>query len=211
MDAGATTIEQAMTLLEDLDSYHVSLSTSPVVGGSPGIPTGSEVTVLRTPELAFDAVIAAIDEGGVPYTIQTRAIGATAFRMAGDGWYPEYGTAAELLPLYLGPDDLGAFAPVLAGTRVGDELRNGRPTVHYRTTSSASSLDPRLITIDTGTTFAIDLWVDATDGYLVSAEVRDSGTLASGTAFEHTTRLDVTRIDDPSNAVVRPTLWSDTH
>src|SRR6188472_2800989 len=118
MDAGATTIEQAMTLLEDLDSYHVSLSTSQVVGGSPGIPTGSEVTVLRAPELAFDAVIAAIDEGGVPYTVQTRAIGASAFRMAGDGWYPEYGTAEELLPLYLGPDDLGAFAPVLAGTRV---------------------------------------------------------------------------------------------
>jgi hypothetical protein len=124
---------------------------------------------------------------------------------------PEYGTPAELLPLYLGPEDLGAFAPVLAGTRVGDEVRNGRPTVHYRTTSSESTLDPRLITTDTGDTFTIDLWVDHSDGFLVTAEVRDSGTLLSGTAFEHMARLDVTRIDDPSNAVVRPTLWGDTH
>src|SRR4029079_479908 len=109
--------------------YHVSLSTSPVVGGAPGIPPGAEETVLHAPELAFDAVIAHVDECAVQYTIQTRAIGATAFRMAGDGWYPEYGTAAELLPLYLGPDDLGAFASVIAATRVADELRNERPQV----------------------------------------------------------------------------------
>ena len=188
MDAGATGIEQAMTRLEGLDSYHVSLSASPIVGGSPGIPTGSEVTVLRAPELAFDAVIAAIDEGGDPYTIQTRAIGATAYRMASDGWYPEYGTAAELLPLYLGPGRprrlrLGHRGRPGSATRCATADRRsttGRPRRSRRWIRGSSRPTP-------ATTFTIDLWVD---------HVRRLPRVRGGAGFGHAPQRDGLRAHD---------------
>jgi hypothetical protein len=100
----------------------------------------------------------------------------------------------------LSPSDLvGNFEDLsTALTRIGPERRNGRSTVHWQTSAG----DPAAVSagLSQGTA---DAWLAADRGDLVALSINATWDI-DGTPTPIVLRIDISRINDPSNRITPP-------
>ena len=178
----------AAAALATLGSYRVSTAGRTAQG-----PFTAEMVVVQRPTPARSATITT---GSSKIRIVT--IGSKA-------WMDRTGKG-RLAPgaFALVDGTLGAFDPVtllslFGGTawlRVGPELKNGVPAVHYHADGTTGT-GPGGATFPPGA--SIDLWV-STDGHLVAFEAR----AFPGETGPSDLMIEVTRPNDPANRVKKP-------
>ena len=181
--------QAAAAALDDLGSYHVSMS-----GLSGQGRFTAELVVIRRPTPAREARITV---GG---TTTIRII-----RIGGAGWIDRTGagTFVREAPALL-DGTMGAFQPatlisMFAGAdlvAVGSETRNGVVSTHYHA-DAAGDAGAAAGSFPPGAT--VDVWI-SDSGYLVAFEAKGFPSDAGPAGL----RIDVTRPNDPGNRVTKP-------
>jgi hypothetical protein len=203
-------LERALAGIDELDAYRMEQRlTSPISGD---LPVTTIMDVLRTPTFAVRYRV--VDDDGQA-GIDMISIDEQAWmNQFGRGWNADDGWSGGVdvgsLPLRLDTlVELQAAGIQLA--QVGPETIDGRATLHYQGT-----IDPPLATPAPGEYYAqsisgtLDLWVDATDGFLVRsiADVIDYDSnwqdLLDDDTVQQLEQVDVTRVDDPTLAITAP-------
>jgi hypothetical protein len=193
----------AANALADLASYRVTVTTRGLVAAT---PTGGAVVMDSTlvqgedPAARFRMTGVAGFAGG---RLEAVVIGDQAWLREGAGaWVKSPGGAADFDAAFttLSPIDLTSEFEGLSGAirRTGVETRNGRRTIHYR--ADAGDAVATEAGLSRG---SIDAWLAASGGYLVGLEIDGTWDLEE-TPTRVTLRIDVTRVNDPSNRVVPP-------
>ena len=189
--------------LADLTSYRVTVATRGLVAAT---PTGGTVAMDSTlvqgedPAARFRMTGVAGFEGG---RLEAVVIGDQAWLKEGIGaWVKSPGGAADFDAAFttLSPIDLTSEFEGLSGAirRTGVETLNGRRTVHYRADAGDA------VATEAGfSKGAVDAWFASSGGYLVGLEIDGTWDL-EGTPTRVTLRIDVTRVNDPSNRIVPP-------
>lgn len=192
----------AANALADLKSYRVSIVSRGLV---PATPVGGEVTMTSTlvqgDEPAAEFGMTGVD-GYAGGRLRAVVIGDQAWLKEGSGaWVKSPGGAADFDAAFttLSPIDLVAefdgLSPALR--RVGPATRNGQPTIHYRTNAND------VLANEAGlTSGSVDAWI-STHGVLVGLAFDGTWDLED-TPTGVVLKIDVTRIDDRGNIVVRP-------
>jgi hypothetical protein len=216
----ATEIEEAPTLrpdpsgsgpdlvdaangLADLDSYRVTVVARGLVPATPANgPVTMTSTLVQGSQPAAQFTMTGVD-GFAGGRLQAIVIGDQAWLKEGGGlWKKSPGGAADFDAAFttLSPIELVIEFEGLGGAirRTGVETRNGRRTIHYR--ADAGDAVAAEAGLSKG---AVDAWFAATGGYLVSLQIDGTWDLA-GTPTRVVLRIDVTRVNDPSNRVRPP-------
>ena len=166
--------------LDGVDSYRVAIATNGEVG--------YEAVVVTKPELSRSVLL----KDGTRIVV----IGDEAWMGQGDALQPVPGDLASSMLLAFDPTLLiGAFAApgALTGAEeIGTEEKNGVQAKHFRI--DASSFVGNLASMPPGS--SIDLWIAEDGGHLVSLAM-------SGIQGQDFT-MDVSGVNDPANAVERP-------
>ena len=193
----------AANALADLDSYRVAVSTRGLVDA---VPANGSVAMESTlvqgdePAARFSMTGAAAFAEG---RLQAVVIGDRAWLKEGFGaWRRSAGGAADFDAAFttLSPIDLVSEFESLSDAiqLVGPEMRNGRRTLHYRADAGDAAAE------DAGLSKgSIDVWFAATGGALVGLAIDGTWDLG-GTPTRVVLRIDVTRVNDPSNRVTAP-------
>lgn len=129
-----------------------------------------------------------------------RLIGDEAWVGIGDSWMVSTAEDAQsTIDAFAADKMLGSFGSMSGLSAVGEESKNGVATTHYTAPGDVvgASLGTSIGLPDA--TWSMDFWVAKEAGYAVSYAIVGKG--ASG-SFEMT--LDVTKINDPGNAVEKP-------
>jgi hypothetical protein len=197
-------VSSAAAALADLDSYH--LKTVMKMKGMEdslfsafGDALEMEGTIIFRPTQAADLTISMGTEAQKT-AMGYRLIGDKAWVSLGDSWIESSADDAQsMIDSFAPAKMLGSFSGMSGLTAVGEETRNGVDTVHY----TASGNDVGAAVGDSiglpGADWTVDLWVAKDAGYAVGYAVTGKSSTGS---FDMT--LDVTDINNPSNAVQPP-------
>ncbi len=193
----------AANALADLRSYRVAIVSRGII---PPTSAGAEVTMTATlvqgAEPAAEFSMTGVDgySGG---RLRAVVIGDQAWLREGTaGWVRSPGGAADFDAAFttLSPIDLvNEFDSLSAALRrVGPATRNGQKTIHYRTDAND------VVASDAGlTSGSLDAWISTGSGDLISLVVDGTWDLDQNPTSV-LLKIDVTRIDDRTNVVVRP-------
>ena len=196
----------AADALADLDSYRVAIVSRGLVASS---ATDGRVTMTSTlvqgdvPAASFTMTGVDGVEGLADAPLRLIVIGDEAWLRSGSGrWTKSPGGAADFDAAIttLSPTELVSGFETLgpAFAKVGPETKNGRATTRYR----VDSTDP--IAVEGGLTAGgIDVWLGRDAGELVGI-LADGSVDVDGTVTSVYLRIDVTRVNDPTNRVRPP-------
>jgi hypothetical protein len=193
----------AANALADLRSYRVSIVSRGIVAATPPGGSVSMVsTLVQGAEPAAEFTMTGVD-GFVGGRLSAVVIGDQAWLKEGAaGWHKSPGGAADFDAAFttLSPIDLVTEFDGLSEAlrRVGPATRNGQKTTHYQT--NADDVLATQAGLSSGT---VDAWISTRGGDLIALVI--DGTWDGDDGPAHVVlKIDVTRINDPSNAVVRP-------
>jgi hypothetical protein len=193
----------AASALADLDSYRVTVVSRGLV---PATTANGSVTMTSTliqgSEPAAQFRMTGVD-GFAGGRLEAVVIGDQAWLKEGSGgWVKSPGGAADFDAAFttLSPIELVSEFEGLSGAirRTGTETRNGRRTIRYR--ADAGDAVAAQAGLSKG---SVDAWFAASGGYLVGLVIDGTWDLR-GTPTRVVLRIDVTRVNDPSNAVNAP-------
>jgi hypothetical protein len=195
----------AAEALTDLDSYRVSVSTRGIVPASTADGVVSMAsTLVQGDEPAAKFVLTGAD-GFAGGRLEAIVIGDRAWLREGAGsWKESPGGAADFDAAFtsMSPAELlvefESLAPLL--TSLGTERRNGIRSEH-RHGDSRSSLAFEDAGLVDG---VVDVWQATSGGYLVAVRIDGSWLDDDGNPVRTTLRIDVTKVNDPSNKVSPP-------
>jgi hypothetical protein len=194
----------AAAALADLESYDLKITmrmegVEESMFAAFGDGLTMEGTVIFKPVRAADITMS-MGTADQPMDIGYKVIGDQAWVSLGDAWIETPADDAQQTIDSLAPEKLvTGFGTIPGLDTVGDETRNGVATTHYRASGDdlAAMLGDTLGLTDA--TWTVDFWVAKDGGYAVGYSVTGQGTTG---LFEMT--LDVSGINDPSNAVEPP-------
>jgi hypothetical protein len=196
-------IEDAANALADLDSYRVTVVVTGLVPSSTpdgSVSMTSTITQGALPAAQFTIVGADGLEGG---HLQAIVIGDEAWLRSGNGrWIKSPGGAADFDAAFtsMSPIDLAtgfeSLSPILQLAR--EETKNGIGTMHYRVLAA----DPAAAAAGL-TSGSAEVWLATKHRYLVSLAVAGEWDV-DGTPTPVSLRIDVSRVNDPSNDVRPP-------
>lgn len=200
---GGIGFASAASGLGDLDSYRVALtSTGLVASSAPDGRVSMTATIIQTDHPAARFAMDGVNglEGG---RLEAVVIGDEAWQKEGSAaWRKSPGGAADFDAAFqpLSPIDLvSEFDGLSAGLhQLGRETRNERPAIHYRISSTDAAAGAAGLSAG-----AADLWVTEGRGDLVGVDVEGTWDI-DGTATPITLRVDVSHVNDPTNAVRPP-------
>ncbi|HET7473855.1 MAG TPA: hypothetical protein VFJ71_12070 [Candidatus Limnocylindrales bacterium] len=190
--------------LADLGSYRITVATRGVVpSATPGGAVVMTSTLIQGDRPAARFVLTGAD-GLTGGRLEAIVIGDEAWLREGTGpWRKSAGGAADfdaafttMSPAELA-DDFDALAQALH--RVGVERRNGIRADHHH----ADAADPAASEAGLSDG-AIDLWTATGGGYLVALALDGTWIGDDGAPVRTVLRIDVSRVDDPSNTVAPP-------
>ena len=193
----------AADALADLDSYRVAVSARGLVAATPDDGTVTMTsTLIQGSEPAAQFAMAGVAgfSGG---RLEAIVIGDQAWLKEGTGgWTKSPGGAADFDAAFttLSPIELVGEFEGLSGAirRTGTETRNGRRAVRYH--ADAGDAVATEAGLSDG---SVDAWFAASGGALVGFLLDGTWDL-DGTPTRVVLRIDVTRVDDPSNTVRPP-------
>jgi hypothetical protein len=205
---GAVNLGDAAASLENLDNYSFKMEMK-AEGGSKGmmgmVASGGSIAIEGALQLKpVEAADIKMTLGGASQAseIGYRIIGDKAYmNLGGDSWMAAPAEDAANTIDSLKPDKLLQGYATSDMTKVGEEDKNGIPSVHYQSTK-----DPgvgSMFGLPTAT-WTIDTWLAKDGGFPVSALIMAEGKNEAGEAGSFSVSLDVTGINDPNLKIEAP-------
>ena len=205
---GAVNLGDAAASLENLDNYSFKMVMK-AEGGSKGMMgmVASGGSIVMEGALQLKPVEAAdikmtLSGGGQASEIGYRIIGDKAYmNLGGDSWMAAPAEDAASTIDSLKPDKMLKGYATSDMSKVGEEDKNGIPSVHYQ-----STMDPgvgSMLGLPTAT-WTIDTWLAKDGGFPVSALIVAEGKNEAGEAGTFSVSVDVTGVNDPNLKIEAP-------
>jgi hypothetical protein len=221
---GAVNLGDAAASLENLDNYSFKMEMK-AEGGSRGmmgmVTSGGSIVMegdLQLKPVEAADITMTLGDGSQSTDIGYRIIGDKAYmNLGGDSWMaaPAEDAASTIDSSWMAapaedaastidslkPDKLLKGYATSDMSRVGEEDKNGIPSVHYQ-----STMDPgvgSMLGLPTAT-WTIDTWLAKDGGFPVSAMIVATGQNEAGEAGSFSVSLDVTGINDPNLKIEAP-------
>jgi hypothetical protein len=205
---GGIDLGDAAASLENLDNYSFKMEMK-AEGGSKGmmgmVASGGSIAMegaLQLKPVEAADITMTLGDGSQSTEIGYRIIGDKAYmNLGGDSWMAAPAEDAASTIDSLKPDKLLKGYATADMSRVGEEDKNGIPSVHYQSTA-----DPgigSMLGLPTAT-WTIDTWIAKDGGFPVSALIVAEGKNEAGEAGSFSVSLDVTSINDPNLKIEAP-------
>lgn len=208
-ETGATTFGTAADNLDKLNSYKFSVSIKTVTASKASPAPSPETstltmsgTVINAPTKAYSLTM---DDDGS--TSGILVIGSDAWLQEDSGYQAVPAgmgdTFAQTMALYR-PEKLFALTFGVNGShfnRVGEENKNGVATIHYKGDESLNSIYGAMFGLSAS--FTSDVWIAKDGGYIVSSEVKTSGSDATSSG-SYSSVVNITDINASSNKLDKP-------
>jgi hypothetical protein len=205
---GAVNLGDAAASLETLDNYSFKIEMA-AEGGSKGmmgmVASGGAIVMegaLQLKPVEAADITMTLGDGSQSTEIGYRIIGDKAYmNLGGTSWMAASADDAAAAIDSLKPDKLlKGYATADMGW-VGEEDKNGIPSVHWRSTA-----DPGIggmLGLPTAT-WTIDTWLAKEGGFPVSSSIVAEGKNDAGEAGKFSISVDVTGVNDPKLKIEAP-------
>jgi hypothetical protein len=205
---GAVNLGDAAASLENLDNYSFKMEMK-AEGGSKGmmgmVASGGSIVMegaLQLKPIQAADITMTLGDGSQSSKIGYRIIGDKAYmNLGGDSWMAAPADEAATTIDSLKPDKMLKGYATSDMSKVGEEDKNGIPSVHYQSTK-----DPgvgSMLGLPTAT-WTIDTWLAKDGGFPVSALIVAEGKNDAGEAGSFSVSVDVTSINDPNLKIEAP-------
>jgi hypothetical protein len=205
---GAVNLGDAAASLENLDNYSFKIEMA-AEGGSKGmmgmVASGGAIVMegaLQLKPVEAADITMTLGDGSQSTEIGYRIIGDKAYmNLGGDSWMAAPADDAAAAIDSLKPDKLLKGYATADMSKVGEEDKNGIPSVHYQSTA-----DPGvggMLGLPTAT-WTIDTWLAKDGGFPVSASIVAEGKNDAGEAGKFSISVNVTGINDPNLKIEAP-------